>query len=40
MEFLQLDEITIEILKDTEKILEGHDSRIFKAKVAQALGPG
>lgn len=40
MEFLQLDEITIEILKDTEKILEGYDSRIFKAKVVQALGPG
>jgi transposase len=40
MEFLQLNEITIEILKDAEKMLEGYDSRIFKAKVVRALGPG
>ncbi|MDM8524207.1 hypothetical protein QUF80_12625 [Desulfococcaceae bacterium HSG8] len=38
MKFLQPDEITIEILKDTEKIPEGYDSRIFKAKVVRALG--
>lgn len=40
MEFLQLNETTIEILKDTEKMLEGYDSRIFKAKVVKALGSG
>ena len=40
MEFLQLNEVTIEILKDTGDILQGYESRIFKAKIVQALGPG
>lgn len=40
MNYLQLNEITIKILKETEEVLEGYDSRIFKARVVKALGPG